>query len=237
MYQTHDITDRLKNGENVIGSILGAGWYKGRMGLRCQRNNYGDKAAFLCQLELKYTDGSHETIVTDGSWRGSDSPVRKTDGAVPGSATLTGSPLKTFWEHWDGKRPDGSMWSPKMNSFNHYAYGAIGEWLYRVVAGIEPDESEAGFKHIIVEPHIGGGLDDVKACYSSIYGDISVEWKKQGERVALDVSIPHNTKALIRLNHAQSVHSDPCLELEKYDDAMIAHAGSGRYRFSYVHGA
>ena len=75
VYQTHDITDWLKNGENVIGAMLGAGWYKGRMGLSRQRNNYGNKAAFLCQLELKYTDGTHETVVTDGSWRGADSPV------------------------------------------------------------------------------------------------------------------------------------------------------------------
>ena len=47
----------------------------------------------------------------------------------------------TIWEHWDGIKPDGTMWSPGMNSFNHYAYGAIGEWMYRVMAGIETDEA------------------------------------------------------------------------------------------------
>ena len=48
----------------------------------------------------------------------------------------------TVWEHWDGIKPDGTMWSPDMNSFNHYAYGAIGEWMVRVAAGIEIDEKK-----------------------------------------------------------------------------------------------
>ncbi|MNY50573.1 Bacterial alpha-L-rhamnosidase [compost metagenome] len=61
----------------------------------------------------------------------------------------------TVWEHWDGIKEDGSFWSPDMNSFNHYAYGAIGEWLYRYVAGIGPDEAEPGFKVIHIKPQPG----------------------------------------------------------------------------------
>lgn len=56
----------------------------------------------------------------------------------------------TIWEHWDGKKPDDSFWSPNMNSFNHYAYGAIGDWLYRTVAGIEIDKENPGHKHFIL---------------------------------------------------------------------------------------
>ncbi|MBN2000528.1 family 78 glycoside hydrolase catalytic domain, partial [candidate division KSB1 bacterium] len=59
----------------------------------------------------------------------------------------------TIWERWDGQKPDGSFQDAGMNSFNHYAYGAIGDWLYRVVAGIEIDESNPGYKHIIIQPH------------------------------------------------------------------------------------
>src|SRR5690606_436196 len=58
----------------------------------------------------------------------------------------------TIWEHWDGIKPDGSFWSASMNSFNHYAYGAIGDWLYRCVAGIDTDEQLAGYKHIHIKP-------------------------------------------------------------------------------------
>lgn len=63
----------------------------------------------------------------------------------------------TIWEHWDGVKPDGTMWSPDMNSFNHYAYGAIGEWLYRVAAGINTEEHAPGFKSSVLRPIPGGG--------------------------------------------------------------------------------
>lgn len=55
----------------------------------------------------------------------------------------------TIWEHWDGIKEDGSFWSAEMNSFNHYAYGSIGDWLYRAAAGIEIDPNNPGYKHVI----------------------------------------------------------------------------------------
>src|SRR5690606_38793207 len=64
----------------------------------------------------------------------------------------------TIWEHWDGIKEDGSFWSKDMNSFNHYAYGAIGDWLYRCVAGIDTDEGNAGYKHITIRPQPGSEL-------------------------------------------------------------------------------
>ena len=80
----------------------------------------------------------------------------------------------TVWEHWDGIRPDGTMWSPDMNSFNHYAYGAVGEWMYRVLAGLEIDETHPGYKRFIVQPHPGGGLTWARTDFISVYGKISV---------------------------------------------------------------
>ena len=76
----------------------------------------------------------------------------------------------TVWEHWDGLKPDGTMWSADMNSFNHYAYGSIGEWLVRVMAGLEVDEKKPGYKHAVIYPRMGGNLDYVKAEYRSVYG-------------------------------------------------------------------
>lgn len=140
----------------------------------------------------------------------------------------------TVWEHWDGIKPDGTMWSPDMNSFNHYAYGAIGEWLYRVVAGIEADETKAGYKHSIIQPHFGGDLEFVNASYTTVYGDIAVSWKVDGNTVHMEVTVPHNTTASIVLEQAQSVSEANGLSFAKEHQGFTAQVGSGQYRFSFV---
>ena len=124
----------------------------------------------------------------------------------------------TVWEHWDGMKPDGTMWSPDMNSFNHYAYGAIGEWLYRVVAGFEINEEKPGYKHSIIHPQVGGDLDFVKASYDSVYGKIEVAWKVVDSKVSMDVTIPHNTVATIILDGLEYVERQ---------------VGSGQHQFEY----
>ncbi|MCM2676270.1 alpha-L-rhamnosidase [Alkalicoccobacillus plakortidis] len=85
----------------------------------------------------------------------------------------------TIWEHWDGIREDGSFWSADMNSFNHYAYGSIGDWLYRKVAGIDCDESKPGFKNIHFEPHFINKLDWAASSLYSMQGKITSRWKKR----------------------------------------------------------
>lgn len=75
LYQTYEITKLLTSGENEFSALLGAGWYKGEMGFLHNRNNYGKKTAFLCQIELYYTDGSREMLCSDASWQGQDTPV------------------------------------------------------------------------------------------------------------------------------------------------------------------
>ena len=75
VYQTYDVTHLLQSGENVIGALLGAGWYKGLMGFEGQRNHYGDQTALLCQLEITYQNGKKVVMVTDEAWKGMDSPV------------------------------------------------------------------------------------------------------------------------------------------------------------------
>ena len=140
----------------------------------------------------------------------------------------------TIWEHWDGIKPDGTLWSPNMNSFNHYAYGAVGEWLYRVVAGIEPDEREAGYKHTVINPHIGGGLDYVRAGYSSVYGEVGVSWEVKDDIVELEVEIPHNTTATVILNQAKSVCDAAGQMFERIGAGLSADVGSGKYRFTYL---
>jgi alpha-L-rhamnosidase len=115
----------------------------------------------------------------------------------------------TIWERWDGIKPDGSFQDAGMNSFNHYAYGAIGMWMYSVVAGISLDESHPGYKHIFIEPHPGGGLTRAKVAIDSVYGKVACEWQIAGGKLTLKVEIPPNTTATVKLpqGKAQEVGS------------------------------
>lgn len=101
----------------------------------------------------------------------------------------------TIWEHWDGVRPDGSMWSPEMNSFNHYAYGAVTEWIFKQIGGIGQSEDSVGFENILIEAELGGGLSYSHASYASIYGEIAVHKKRIGNAIGLEVRIPYGTTA------------------------------------------
>jgi len=151
----------------------------------------------------------------------------------------------TIWEHWDGIKPDGSFWSDDMNSFNHYAYGSIGDWFYRVVAGIDTDLSEegVGYKRIVVRPQPGEPLTHAEAAFRSMYGDIRSAWKKEGGRMEVSVAIPANTTAEIVLpgaaDPAQVLESDAPLadagisQAERTPDGVRLSVGSGTYRFSY----
>src|SRR6266576_2663774 len=109
----------------------------------------------------------------------------------------------TIWERWDGTKPDGSFQNPSMNSFNHYAYGAIGDWMYRVAAGIEIDEKQPGYKHILIQPRPGGGLTSAKASVETLYGHVESGWKLADGKMALHVEVPANTTAMVRLSKAK----------------------------------
>ena len=122
-----------------------------------------------------------------------------------------------------------------MNSFNHYAYGAIGEWMYRVMAGIEADEKQPGFKHAIIYPRMGGDLAFTDAYYHSVYGNVGVKWEVEGSEVTLTVDIPVNTTASIRLDGAKDVLEAAGLSfVSGNEDYLEAEAGSGEYKVVYV---
>lgn len=139
----------------------------------------------------------------------------------------------TIWEHWDSKKPDGTMWSPAMNSFNHYAYGAIGEWLYRVAAGIDCNEEEAGFRKIIIAPQTGGELKYVKAFYHCNYGKIISEWYAKEDRVIMKVVIPCNTTAVIHPCGAKKIEKADGICFVCMNGEYYATAGSGSYEIIY----
>ncbi len=105
----------------------------------------------------------------------------------------------TIWERWDGIKPDGSFQDKGMNSFNHYAYGAIANWMYQVIGGIQISESNAGFKTVIIEPHPGGEITWANTSYNSIHGMIESKWEEDGSALSLDVTIPANCSGIIRI--------------------------------------
>jgi alpha-L-rhamnosidase len=118
----------------------------------------------------------------------------------------------TIWEKWAAIKPGGSF---DTCSLNHYAYGAVGDWLYRVVAGI--DEAAPGYKQILIHPHIGAGLTWVEAHYQCPYGRIVSNWRRRGNVLIMKVVIPPNTTATIILP-------------KKGQDESKA-VGPGRYRW------
>jgi len=103
----------------------------------------------------------------------------------------------TIWERWDGWTEEKGFQDPGMNSFNHYAFGSVGEWLFRFVAGIDLDPEVPGYKRIIIRPHPGVGLEYARAEYDSIRGRIISGWKLEDGKLILNVIIPANTTALI----------------------------------------
>lgn len=103
----------------------------------------------------------------------------------------------TIWERWDGIRTNGDFQVPSMNSFNHYAYGAIGDWMYRVVAGIDIEPGTIAYKRIRIKPHIGGSLSHAAASFQSGYGVITSAWSIANGRLTLKVEIPVNTTSII----------------------------------------
>ena len=91
----------------------------------------------------------------------------------------------TIWERWDGWTPENGFQDKGMNSFNHYAYGAIGAWLYNTVAGIEIDPAQPGYKHTILRPQPGGDLTCAAARLETLYGELVSDWKLENGRFTL----------------------------------------------------
>jgi alpha-L-rhamnosidase len=148
----------------------------------------------------------------------------------------------TIWERWDGIKVDSSFQDVGMNSFNHYANGAIGDWLYRVVAGIEM--GKIGYKHILIQPEPTPRLTFAKAHFESIYGRIESNWERKDNKMRLNVRIPPNTMATIRLPNAKiSTITEGGKKLSDSEDfkqirtdgqAVKMEVGSGVYAFEWI---
>ncbi len=184
---------------------------------------------YLCHVlsRFNYTDLAYELLLqkTYPSWL---YPVTK--GAT------------TIWERWDGIKPDGSFENADMNSFNHYAYGAIGDWMYRVVAGIDIEGDGVGYKKIRINPHLGGNFSYVSADYKTPYGKVSSYWEIKDSILKLKTEIPPNTTAFI---HIPAIFLKDITEsgkplslvkeievVDERENNIVIKVGSGEYEFT-----
>jgi len=108
----------------------------------------------------------------------------------------------TIWERWDGIKQDGSFQTADMNSFNHYAYGAIGDWMYKNIAGINPISAQPGYKNILIAPRPGGKLTNASAELETVYGTVKSAWTIADGIFKLDVTVPANASATVILPKA-----------------------------------
>lgn len=107
----------------------------------------------------------------------------------------------TVWEHWDGIRPDGTFWDDKMNSYNHYAYGAIADFMYKKIGGIIP--LAPGYKKIQIKPVMDQRITFAKTSIETVYGEVKTEWKYVNDKFEMKVSVPCNTSAEIILPNSE----------------------------------
>ncbi|MCF3648425.1 glycoside hydrolase family 78 protein [Synoicihabitans lomoniglobus] len=105
----------------------------------------------------------------------------------------------TIWERWDGIKEDGSFQNRGMNSFNHYAYGAVGDWIYRTIGGIQ--STSPGYRTVRIAPVPGGGLTHANTSFESLHGRISSAWRIADGVFALEVTVPPNTTAAVVVPH------------------------------------
>ena len=116
---------------------------------------------------------------------------------VPSWGYMVDMNATTIWERWDGYVKGRGFQDPGMNSFNHWALGSVGEWMWRELAGIQLDPRQPGYKHFVVRPRPAGDLTWVKARYDSIRGPIVSDWRVADGRLTLHVEVPANTTATV----------------------------------------
>ena len=147
----------------------------------------------------------------------------------------------TIWERWDAWTHDKGFQDPKMNSFNHYAYGAIGAWMYATIGGIDLDPRSPGYQHIVMHPRPGGGITHATTSLPTPYGIFKSAWVLRDGQMDWQVSVPANASASLHLpatDASQVTESGIPLpdaaeiRIEKsHEGFVVVNIGSGEYYF------
>ena len=150
----------------------------------------------------------------------------------------------TLWECWDGWTEERGFQIPD-NSFNHYAFGSCGQWMFSTMAGIDTDGP--GFQRLVIHPRPGGGIKFVKASYDSIHGRVATHWQDAAGQFTAGVTIPVNTTATVYVpaRDAASVTESgrpageaPGVRFLRFaEGAAVYEIGSGSYTFVAIQGA
>ncbi|MFO0890370.1 MAG: glycoside hydrolase family 78 protein [Isosphaeraceae bacterium] len=146
----------------------------------------------------------------------------------------------SIWERWDGWTPDKGFQDPGMNSFAHYSFGAVYQWMVENIGGIR--SAAPAYKEIVIDPHPGGRLASAEISYHSIRGDIASSWTKAGDTLTLKVTIPANTTAQVVLPASRPEDiTEGGRPVDKAEGIRVGgvengravlHVGSGRYSFA-----
>lgn len=150
----------------------------------------------------------------------------------------------TIWERWDGQKTDSTFQSVGMNSFNHYSYGAIGDWMYRNMVGLDTYEDGVGYKHSKIQPHIGGDFKNAEASLETYYGKLSCSWVVDKDRNTMNVHIPFNTHSTVFIpsNNIESItesgnvlSSMKDLKIGEFKNGYVqVDIGAGDYKFEIM---
>jgi len=148
----------------------------------------------------------------------------------------------TMWERWNSWTKEHGFGDAGMNSFNHYAYGSVGQWLYGTVGGIAADADGPGYRRIVVRPQPGGGLTWARARLVSPYGAIETRWSVEGDAFRLEVTIPPNTSARVFVPVAEggavteggvaAGEADGVCLVGREGEAAVFDVGAGSYVFA-----
>ena len=157
---------------------------------------------------------------------------------VPSWGYMIEQGATTIWERWDGYVEGRGLQTPGMNSFNHWAFGSVGEWVWRNIVGLNPDPAHPGYRHFIVRPRPCEGLTWARGKYKSVRGPIEIQWRIRDGQISLKVTVPPNAAATVHVptsapaqvreggrKATESPHVNPI-------EPAVFRVGSGTYSFT-----
>ena len=194
-------------------------------GIRHYRNHLSTGIQTTHRAMLELTRNNHPDV----GWQ------LLTNRSFPSWLYMIDNGATTIWERWDGYVKGRGFQDAGMNSFNHWALGAVGEWMWRHIAGLNPDEAQPGWKHFTVAPRPGGGVTWAIGEYQSIRGRVACDWKIEGTQLKLRVAVPPNTTATICVPASDALRitesGKPASGVRTTPDGAVFEVGSGTYEF------
>ena len=153
---------------------------------------------------------------------------------VPGWLYQVERGATTIWERWDAMAPDGTLYSPEMNSYNHYAYGAVCQWLFEQVAGVAPSAEHPGFDEVLLDPQILPALAPVSMWHQCRHGRIEADWALQDGQVNYTVTLPQGCRGRwMPSPQRQNLHLDG-VPLSLAPEGTLIEAGTHQITFTLI---